>query len=240
MFFTTYDNSVRKQKTMMKTPLQIDEDLPLIAILRGIELNQAEEATNILIEEGFKHIEIPLNSPDALSSIRMLADTFGNNALIGAGTVTNLEQAKAALACGANLIVSPNFSEQVMALQSRSEALFMPGVITPTEVFKAIELGGHHLKLFPISLLGTHGLKALKAVIPNNVKVYPVGGIDPSIESMQPYLAAGADGFGLGSSLYKPGMSVQALRQNAKLFVTSYLQSVGKNDPSEYHSLKKG
>jgi 2-dehydro-3-deoxyphosphogalactonate aldolase len=198
--------------------------LPLIAILRGVTPDKIINTAQLLIDEGFTKIEVPLNSPNALTSIKKLVDEYGNKLLVGAGTVTTPTLAQKVIDTGANLIVTPNLNEQVVKMAIANNCECYPGVVTPSEAFAAISAGATHLKLFPISALGLDGFKALKSVLPADVKCFPVGGIDPNSESMFPLLKAGAEGFGLGSSLYKPHMDNSEIRQNAQRFVDIYKQ----------------
>ncbi|MFA0228802.1 2-dehydro-3-deoxy-6-phosphogalactonate aldolase, partial [Vibrio sp. 10N.261.45.A7] len=177
-------------------------------------------------EEGFSMIEVPLNSPDALTSIKMLVEHFGDQYLIGAGTVTTPEKAQAVIDTGANLIVTPNFNEQVVKMSAAAGCVSFPGVVTPTEAFAALSAGATGLKLFPVSVLGLDGFKALNSVLPSEAICLPVGGINPTIESMKPYLDIGAKGFGLGASLYKPGLSDDEIRANARAFNTAFKASI--------------
>ncbi|MEL0637473.1 2-dehydro-3-deoxy-6-phosphogalactonate aldolase [Marinomonas sp. TI.3.20] len=207
---------------MTNKDFKLSEHLPLVAIIRGIETKDVVRVTQILIDEGFSMIEVPLNSPDALTSIKLLVDTFGNNYLIGAGTVTTPALAKAVIATGANLVVTPNYNAEVIKLSAAAGCVTFPGVITPTEAFDALEAGATGLKLFPVSVLGLDGFKALKSVLPPEVDCFPVGGINPTVESMKPYTDLGATGFGLGASLYKPGLTDDEIRANAKAFAATY------------------
>lgn len=199
----------------------LDKHLPLVAILRGIETSDVLRVTKILIEEGFTMIEVPLNSPNALQSIKTLVKHFDNDYLIGAGTVTSVTLAKQVIATGANLIVTPNFNEQVIKQATKAGCVVFPGVVTPTEAFAALAAGATGLKIFPVSMLGLDGFKALKSVLPKEAICLPVGGINPTIDSMKPYMDLGAQGFGLGASLYKPQLSDDEIRVNARAFVTS-------------------
>lgn len=207
---------------MKNKDFKLSQHLPLIAILRGIEPQNAVRVAEILIDEGFSMIEVPLNSPDALLSIKHLVDKFGNNYLIGAGTVTTAALAKSVIATGANLIVTPNYNAEVMKLAINAGCVTFPGVVTPTEAFNALAAGATGLKLFPVSTLGLDGFKALKSVLPATIDCLPVGGINPTVESMKPYIDLGATGFGLGSSLYKPSLTDAEIRSNAREFVTAY------------------
>lgn len=196
--------------------------MPLIAILRGIRPENVLKVSEVLIRQGFTSIEVPLNSPNALASIEILVNEYGNKYLIGAGTVTTPKLAEAVIESGANLIVSPNVNAEVIALSIQAGCECYPGVITPTEAFTALELGATGLKIFPISMLGIDGFVALKSVLPPDTKCYPVGGITSSEESMHPYLKAGATGFGLGSALFKASNTLEQIELNAKAFVDTY------------------
>ncbi|MDT0595000.1 2-dehydro-3-deoxy-6-phosphogalactonate aldolase [Glaciecola petra] len=196
--------------------------LPLIAILRGITPHNVLSYADMLITAGFTMLEVPLNSPQALVSIRLLVKTYGNAYLIGAGTVTNTEQVESVINCGANLVVTPNYNEDVVKISVAAGCHCYPGVITPTEAFAAIAAGASGLKLFPISMMGVEGFKALKSVLPPEIKCFPVGGITAQEESMYPYLSAGAHGFGLGSALFKPEMTLQEVEIKAEAFVSIY------------------
>lgn len=197
-------------------------DLPLIAILRGIEPKDALRIGKILIDAGFKAIEIPLNSPDAFKSIKLMVQEFGNEYLIGAGTVTTSDLARQVIATGAKLIVTPNYNEDVIKLGVEANCQVYPGVITPTEAFDALQAGASGIKLFPVAMLGTSGVKALKSVLPSETICFAVGGINPAVDSMKPYIQVGIDGFGLGSSLYSPSFSDKEIKENAQLFIKAY------------------
>ncbi|GLT15302.1 2-dehydro-3-deoxy-6-phosphogalactonate aldolase [Vibrio algivorus] len=207
---------------MGKSKFNLDEHLPLMAIIRGVKPQDAVRVTQILIDEGFTMIEVPLNSPDALVSIASLVEKFGPHYLIGAGTVTTLEKAEAVIETGANLIVTPNYNEEVVKLSTAANCVTFPGVVTPTEAFAALASGATGLKLFPISQVGIDGFKALKSVLPPETLCFPVGGINPTEESMRPLIKIGAQGFGLGSSLYTPDLSDDEIRQRAKKFVAEF------------------
>jgi len=210
---------------MKNNVLELNKHLPLVAILRGIKTTNVVRVTKILVEEGFTMIEVPLNSPNSLESIKTLVEYFGSDYLIGAGTVTSVKLAKQVIATGANLIVTPNFNEQVVKLAAKAGCVTFPGVITPTEAFAALEAGATGLKIFPISILGIEGFKALKSVLPKETICLPVGGINPTIDSMKPYINIGAQGFGLGASLYTPQLSDDEIRINAKAFVATLEKS---------------
>lgn len=204
----------------------IKEQCPLIAIIRGVLPKDVVRVAKILIEEGFTMIEVPLNSPDAFDSIKRLVDEFlDNNSTqyyVGAGTVTTLQKAKDVIATGANLVVTPNMNEEVIKLSVSAGCATFPGVVTPTEAFNALAAGATGIKLFPVSALGQDGFKALNSVLPKGTLCFPVGGIDPTEDSMKPLMDIGAQGFGLGSSLYKPNMSDEEVRSAAKAFVSTF------------------
>ncbi|MFT6925484.1 MAG: 2-dehydro-3-deoxyphosphogalactonate aldolase [Psychromonas sp.] len=210
----------------MSKLFKLEQQLPLIAILRGVAPKDVIRITEILIEAGFTMIEIPLNSPDALISIKRLVERFGKDYFIGAGTVTTLKQAEEVIATGANLIVTPNFNEQVVQAGAQAGCATFPGIVTPTEAFSALAAGATGIKIFPISALGMSGFKALMSVLPPNTLCFPVGGINPTIESLKPLMELGAKGFGLGASLYSPNMSDETIKENAQLFVQAYQGSL--------------
>ena len=194
------------------------QQLPLIAILRGIRPEEVPAAADALTGAGFRIIEIPLNSPQPLESIRHLAGRSG--LLIGAGTVLSPGEVEGVAAAGGRLMVAPNADREVIAAAKRLGMVALPGVATPTEAFAALAAGADGLKMFPAEILPPKAVKAWRAVLPASIALLPVGGITP--ESMADYLAAGADGFGLGSALYKPGMSAAELGQRAKAFAEAY------------------
>jgi 2-dehydro-3-deoxyphosphogalactonate aldolase len=197
---------------------QLLEDLPLIAILRGIRPQEVPAAADALTGAGFRIIEIPLNSPEPLESLRHLAGRTG--LLAGAGTVLSPAEVEAVAAAGGRLMVAPNADREVIAAAKRLGMVALPGVATPTEAFAALAAGADGLKMFPAEILPPKAVKAWRAVLPASIALLPVGGITP--ESMADYLAAGANGFGLGSALYKPGMSAAELGQRAKAFAEAY------------------
>lgn len=191
----------------------------LVAILRGIRPGEAVDVGAALIEAGFSMIEVPLNSPEPLDSIARLAGAFGDRALIGAGTVLTPEQVDHVRGAGGRLVVSPNCEPQVIARTLEHGMVSMPGVFTPTECFAAIRAGAKALKLFPASLAGPDGLKAIKAVLPPDVEVFAVGGA--SAENFGDWLAAGAAGFGIGSALYRPGDDAATVGERARAIVAA-------------------
>ena len=192
------------------------EKHPLIAILRGIKPTEVVDVAEILIEKDFKIIEIPLNSPDPIRSIELLTHYFENHAIIGAGTVLDEASIRSIAEAGAKLVVMPNGNGIVVKAAKDRGLIAIPGIATPSEAFAMIEAGADALKLFPAEGIPPSVLKAMKAVLPSTVPILPVGGITP--EKMNDYLKAGAIGFGLGSALYKPGMTLRHIRKNAEAF----------------------
>jgi 2-dehydro-3-deoxyphosphogalactonate aldolase len=193
--------------------------LPLIAILRGLTPAEAPAIGQALVASGFAIVEVPLNSPDPLESIATLVAQFPQ-ALIGAGTVLNAQQVNDVHAAGGRLIVSPNFNPAVVVQALSLNMVVLPGVATPTEAFAALDAGAHGLKLFPAEMISPATVKAMRAVLPPNAALMPVGGITP--DNMAGYRAAGASGFGLGSALYAPGRSVDQVHAAAQKFVQAF------------------
>lgn len=193
------------------------EACPLVAILRGVAPDEVLAIGEALVEAGFRIIEVPLNSPDPLKSIRRLADRFGDQALIGAGTVLDPASVQGIAEAGGRLIVMPHAGGDVVRAAKSRGLLAVPGFATPTEAFAMLDAGADGLKLFPAEASGPPILKAMRAVLPKSVPVLPVGGITP--EKMAGYREAGAAGFGLGSALYKPGMRADDVGGNARRFI---------------------
>jgi len=185
----------------------------LVAILRGLKPDEAVAFGRTIYEAGIEAIEVPLNSPEPFFSIRSIVEALPNTALVGAGTVLTAADVDRLAEAGGRLLVSPNIDAGVMEQAARYGMVTMPGVFTPTEAFQAINLGASALKFFPASVLGAGGISAMRAVLPKHVLVGAVGGI--SEKDFETYRAAGVTLFGLGSSLFKPGISVDEVRQRA-------------------------
>ena len=195
-------------------------EMPLVAILRGLEPERAIQVGEALVEAGFDIIEVPLNSPEPLVSIAALVEALGHRALIGAGTVLAEAEVDALAAIGAQLVVSPNCNPAVIRRSVAHGMVSLPGVLTPTEMFAAIDAGASGLKIFPAEIVGPAGLKAVCAVLPRQVPVLAVGGI--SAANMGDYLAAGAAGFGIGGALFMPGKPLAAIAADARTIVAAF------------------
>ena len=197
---------------------------PLIAILRGVETSQAAAICAACIDAGIDRIEVPLNSPTPFDSIRAMADAHGNDALIGAGTVLSTDDVGRVAQMGGKLIVSPNCDVRVIAATKAAGMQSWPGVMTPTECFAALKAGADGLKIFPASLIGPDGIKAIRAVLPLGTQVFAVGGADAS--NFGDWIAASADGFGIGSALYKPGLTTAEVKARAVDIVAAYDEAI--------------
>jgi len=189
----------------------------LVAILRGVRPEEVEAISDAIIEAGFSMIEVPLNSPDPLASIGLLAKRYGPDVLVGAGTVLSVDDVAAVRAAGGRLIVSPNVNPAV--IRASEGLVSLPGFYTPTEAFAALEAGATGLKLFPADGASPAYLKAQCAVLPKDVPLLAVGGVTP--ENLGQWMAAGAHGAGLGSALYKPGLTAQQVGERARAFVAA-------------------
>lgn len=194
--------------------------LPLVAILRGLASTEAVAVAQALYGAGLRLIEVPLNSLEPLISIASIRSALPGDAVIGAGTVLSTGDVAEVQAVGGQIIVMPHADAQVIRAAKAAGLLCVPGVATPTEAFAALAAGADALKLFPAELVTPAVLKAMKAVLPPNVPLLPVGGITP--QGMRAYRQAGAAGFGLGSALFRPGLDVATVRDNALAFVAAW------------------
>jgi 2-dehydro-3-deoxyphosphogalactonate aldolase len=192
---------------------------PLVAILRGVRPDEVTAIGDALVDAGFAMIEVPLNSPDPLASIALLANRYGARALIGAGTVLSVADVAAVAATGARLIVSPNVDPAVIRASVAQGLVSLPGYQTPTEAFAAVHAGAHGLKLFPAEAASPAVLKAQRAVLPVATPLFAVGGV--GVDTLRTWMDAGAQGAGLGSALYKPGMSADDVAARARAFVAA-------------------
>jgi len=203
------------------TALQLFRDhlgrCPLVAILRGVKPDEAVAVGDALVEAGIGIIEVPLNSPDPLESIAALAKHFGDAVLIGAGTVLTVEQVGQVARAGGRIVVSPSTDHDVIAATAAEGLVSAPGYFTPSEAFLALKAGATALKLFPAEAATPALVRAQRAVLPKDVPLLIVGGVKP--DAVGPWFEAGADGFGLGSALYKPGQSAAQVGQQARDFV---------------------
>ena len=194
--------------------------LPLVAILRGVRPDEVEGIGEALVEAGFTLIEVPLNSPDPFTSIERLARAQGDRALIGAGTVLRAEDVARVRDAGGRMIVSPNTDVDVIAASAAAGMASLPGYFTASEAFAALAAGATALKLFPAEAASPAVIKAQRAVLPKDVPLLVVGGVSP--DTMQPWRAAGADGFGLGSALYRIGATAAQVSRDAHAFVDAW------------------
>jgi len=206
--------------TPLLTQFQAHMDrLPLVAILRGLSPEEALDVGRATVNAGFHILEVPLNSPNPLRSIQILAAAFPH-VLVGAGTVTTAQQVRDIKAAGGQLIISPHLDDNVVCETVNLGLISLPGVATPSEAFKAIALGAHGLKLFPAEMISPAVVKAMRAVLPGHIRLIPVGGI--GTHNMADYRKSGASGFGIGSALYAPGKSAQAVGESAAAFVKAW------------------
>ncbi len=196
---------------------------PLVAILRGLEPPRAADVGRLLFDAGFRILEVPLNRPGALECITRLGDVAPPDALIGGGTMLSVADVDAVHAAGGRLLVSPNCNPAVIRHAVARGLLTAPGIATATEAFAALEAGAHALKLFPAEALGIAGMKALLSVLPSGTPIWPVGGVTP--QSIAPWVRAGATGFGIGSQLFQPGMSLDAVGAAAREFMAAWVDA---------------
>jgi len=194
-------------------------ECPLVAIIRGITPADAEAIAGAVYDAGIRIIEIPLNSPQPFDSVRAIADAFGDRALVGAGTVLDPEDVARVQEAGGRLVVSPNTDIPVIEATVAAGMVSSPGYFTPSEAFDAILAGAHSIKLFPAEAASPKVVKAQKAVLPKDIPLIVVGGVTP--ESIPAWLEGGADGFGLGGGLYKPGQDAQATLDKARAYVAA-------------------
>ncbi|MEM6637869.1 MAG: 2-dehydro-3-deoxy-6-phosphogalactonate aldolase [Pseudomonadota bacterium] len=193
---------------------------PLVAILRGLHPHEATAVLDALVGAGITRIEVPMNSPDPLDSIALMAKSAPPEVQIGAGTVLTVQEVGQVKAAGGALIVSPNCDTEVIRATKAAHMQSFPGVLTPSECFRALAAGADALKVFPSFLMGTEGLKAVRAVLPPETEIYMVGGVDDG--NFAEWLAAGATGFGVGSALYKPGRSPEDVAARARDMVAAF------------------
>lgn len=196
------------------------QHLPLVAILRGVKPDEVEAIADAVYAEGFRVIEVPLNSPDALDSIARLARRMPADAVVGAGTVLSVQAVADVQAAGGRVIVMPHADVEVIRAAKARGLFCVPGAATPTEAFAAVDAGADAVKLFPAELITPAIVKAMRAVLPKALKLLPVGGITP--DNMGPYVKAGAAGFGLGSALYAPGLTAAEVAQRARAFAQGW------------------
>lgn len=211
------------------------DPLPLVAILRGLRPEESVAVGRTIVDAGFRILEVPLNSPRPLESIRLLADALGDRCLIGAGTVLSVEAVGEVAAAGGKLIVMPHADIEVIAAARKAGLYCVPGVSTPTEAFAALRAGANALKAFPAELITPAVLRAWRAVLPPDLPVLPVGGITPN--NMRDYRLAGAGGFGIGSALYAPGRSVADIANAAHAFARAWstTESTSSKTPDGTH-----
>jgi 2-dehydro-3-deoxyphosphogalactonate aldolase len=202
---------------------EVLETLPLVAILRGLTPDESVEVGEALVAAGFRCLEVPLNSPQPLDSIRRLRDALGDRAIVGAGTVLTPQAVRDVAGAGGQIIISPNTDVSVIGEAKAAGLISFPAFYTPSEAFTAIAAGADALKLFPAETAGPAMLKAMKAVLPKTTPVFPGGGVEPG--NVATWRAAGANGFGLGSGLYKPGRSAAEVGEIAKTYVAAWKAS---------------
>ena len=193
---------------------------PIIAILRGVKPAEAVGIAGVILAAGIDKIEVPLNSPSPFDSINAIVKVYGNQALIGAGTVLTTAQVKQVRSAGGQLVVSPNCDPAVIAATIAEGMQSWPGVFTPSEALAALQAGATGLKLFPGDMAGPKGLKAMRAILPLGTQVYAVGGAAP--DNFSKWIEASADGFGLGSAIYKPGDNLETVAAKAQAIVTAF------------------
>jgi 2-dehydro-3-deoxyphosphogalactonate aldolase len=190
---------------------------PLVAILRGLAPSESEEIARVLFNAGFRMLEVPLNRPGACDAIRTIRKIAPANSIVGGGTILNKDDVDAVFEAGGRLMVSPNCEPGVIRHAVDKGMLALPGVATPTEAFRALDAGAQGLKLFPAEMIPPSVVKAMRSVLPADIHLLPVGGVNP--DNMKSFFEAGATGFGIGSQLYQPGMSPDAVGRSAAAFM---------------------
>lgn len=205
---------------MIPCSVETLDALPLVAILRGLEPDEAVAVGEAIVAAGFVCLEVPLNSPEPLESIRRLRQALDERALVGAGTVLTAAAAREVAEAGGQIIISPNTNPDVIHAAKELGLLSMPGFFTPSEAFTALDAGADVLKLFPAEVAGPAGLKAVRAVLPAGTRVYAVGGVDPG--GVAGWRKVGASGFGIGSALFRPGVSAEQAGASAAAFVAAW------------------
>ncbi len=203
--------------------LQLAASIPLFAILRGVTPSESADVAKAIVAGGFEIIEVTMNSSAPLDSVAAIHEACGSDILLGVGTVTGVDQVEAAEKAGARLVVSPNFSSAVVAAATSRKMAALPGVMTPTEMFAALEAGASGLKIFPAELVTPAVIRAVRAVLPPETPIYVVGGINAG--NMKEYLQAGATGFGFGGSVYKPGKPLADIERDARSLVKAYQEA---------------
>ena len=216
--------SLTKAMKTVHEGLRQVRQVPLVAILRGLDVVSAEAVGLALYESGFRILEVPLNRAGALDCIERLIQVLPDDTLVGGGTMLTIADVHAVYAVGGRLMVAPNCNPAVIAEAAAHGMVCAPGVATPTEAFAALEAGASALKIFPAEMVGCAGLKAMKSVLPADVEAWPVGGITP--ESMRAWRLSGATGFGIGSHLYAPGSSVSEVLRKGQQYVHAWQSSL--------------
>lgn len=210
---------------MTKPIKDIFGNVPIIAILRGVTPDEVVAVAEQILDAGIPVLEVTMNSPSPLESIKILSEKYGDSALIGAGTVTTVEQVKDVYDAGGRIIVSPNMDTDVIAETKRLGMYSAPGCFTPSEAFKAYYAGADVLKLFPCDIIGSKGIKAMRATLPKDSLVAAVGGANAG--NMAEFVKVGTNGFGIGSAIYSPGKSLEDIRKGADELVSSVRAALG-------------
>lgn len=198
-------------------------DLPLVAILRGLAPEDAQDVGRTLFDAGFRLIEVPLNRPGAVQAMRLIQALAPADALVGGGTMLTVADVDAVADAGGQIFIAPNCNPPVIAHAAARGLLCAPGVATPSEAFAALAAGAHILKLFPAEMIGPAGLKAMRSVLPADTPLWPVGGVTP--EQIGAWKAAGATGAGIGGALFTPGVTMDELGRRARAFVAAWREA---------------